>query len=89
MFEENILKQAQKKINERLQHKNLSVVLESRIGNDLRNFLHFGVKAIEEHEIFQLKLQLFNSQLGLGNNELRKLAKNSDQVQQMKNILSA
>ena len=34
-------------------------------------------------------MQLFNSQLGLGNNELRKLAKNSDQVQQMKNILAA
>ena len=44
--------------------------------------------SINKFELFQLKLQLFNTQLGLGNSELRKLTKNSDQVQQMKSILN-
>ena len=38
--------------------------------------------------MFQLKLQLFNTQLGLGNSEMRKLTKNTDQVTFIKGILN-
>ena len=33
---------------------------------------------IKRNEMFMLKLQLFNTQLGLGNSEMRKLTKNTD-----------
>lgn len=39
-------------------------------------------------ELFQLKIQLYNVQLGLGNLELRKLTKSTDQVPHMRSILS-
>ena len=55
---------------------------------DLKSYLDQAIRSIEQHELFQLKLQLLNSQLGLGNSELRKLTKNSDQVTQMKGILN-
>ena len=45
------------------------------------------IDRIEQEEINKLQLQLLNTQLGLGNNEMRRLQKNSDRVQQMKDIL--
>ena len=88
IFEDQILEQAQQKINSRTSHKNISSVLLTRLQSDLRGYLDQTIAAINKFELFQLKLQLFNTQLGLGNSELRKLTKNSDQVQQMKSILN-
>ena len=43
---------------------------------------------IKRDEMFMLKLQLFNTQLGLGNSEMRKITKNTDQVTFIKGILN-
>jgi hypothetical protein len=44
----------------------------------LGKYLDQTITATREIELFQLKIALFNTQLGLGNNELKKLTKNSD-----------
>ena len=80
IFEDTILQNAQNKINERISHKNVSQVLQRRLRADLQQYLNRAILYIEKVEIVQLRIQLFNVQLGIGNNELRKLTKNSDQV---------
>lgn len=89
IFEEVILKGAQKKINERLSHKQMQAVLESRIGSDLAMYVFHTIQDIKKKEIYHLRKALFNTQLGLGNMEMKKLAKNSDQVVMMRNIINA
>ena len=54
---------------------------------DLKDYMDQTLQNILSNEIFQLKIQLYNVQLGLGNLELRKLTKSTDRVQQMKSIL--
>ena len=86
IFEELILKNTLEKLNTRLSHKQIGSVLQTRLNPQLMNYTKQMLENIEKNEMFQLKLQLFNTQLGLGNSELRKLTKNSDQVTQMKGI---
>ena len=81
IFEEVILQGAQTKINERITHKNISTVLQRRMQKDLKNYLDQTLENMIKNEIFQLKIQLYNVQLGIGNLELRKLAKSTDQMQ--------
>ena len=75
-----ILKEAQEKINERRVHKSISQALIERINKVLLPYLNEKMVMMRRYELLELKVQLFNIQLGLGNNELRKLAKTSDQV---------
>ena len=73
-----IVEQSLEKINARLSHKDISRVLQRRLENDLKDYMNQTLDNIKRNEMFMLKLQLFNTQLGLGNSEMRKLTKNTD-----------
>ena len=88
IFDEVILHEAEKKINERISHKNVTDAMQRRLEVALKGHIGNMIENMRKFELFALKLQLFNTQLGLGNSEQRKLSKNTDQVQQMRSILN-
>ena len=77
---QEILLRAEEKINERIEHKEITRALKGRL-EKLNDYMSTMIDRIEQEEINKLQLQLLNTQLGLGNNEMRRLQKNSDRVQ--------
>lgn len=61
IFDEVILHEAEKKINERHSHRNVTEAMQKRLNVALKGHLETMIENMKTYELFALKLQLFNT----------------------------
>lgn len=83
----DLLRQAQEKINLRRSHITSSHILLRRIQVDLNRTVKRKLEWIQQVELFQMRLTYLHVNLGLANTELKPLMIQSDQVTRMAAIV--
>ena len=74
---DQLLKEAQEKINQRRRHISSLKILQERISKYLYKQLVLRLNKIRNEELLRYKIILLNMQLGLANHELRPLVNQS------------